>query len=45
MLSTILELAGFGLLVLAAFLVSVPLGLAVAGLVVFGVGALLGRSE
>lgn len=41
MLSTALELAGFGLLVVAAFLVALPLGLAVLGLTLLGVGYLL----
>lgn len=42
--STILELAGFALLVAAAFTVAVPLGLAVAGVSAIAVGYLLGRS-
>ncbi len=43
MLSTALELTGFALLVAAATLVAVPLGLAVAGLSLVTVGYLMGR--
>ena len=43
MLSTVLELAGFGLLVLAAALVAVPLGIAVAGASCIVLGYLIGR--
>lgn len=44
-LTTGLELAGFALLVAAAFVVAVPLGLAVAGVSCLAVGFLLGRSS
>jgi|694.fasta_scaffold03440_3 hypothetical protein len=43
--STILELAGFALIVAAAFVVAVPLGLAVAGVSCVAIGYLLGRSS
>ena len=43
MLSTALELAGFALLVTAAALVAVPLGIAVAGASCIALGYLLGR--
>lgn len=43
--STILELAGFALVIAAAFAVALPLGLAVAGISCIGVGYLLGRSS
>lgn len=42
--STILELAGFALVIAAAFVVAIPLGLAVAGIACIGIGVLLGRA-
>jgi len=42
-LSTALELAGFGLLVIAAALVALPLGIAVAGASCIVLGYLIGR--
>ena len=45
MLSTALELAGFGLLVIAAALVAVPLGIAVAGGSCIVLGYLMGRDS
>ena len=43
MLSTALELAGFALLVVAAALVAVPLGIATAGASCIALGYLIGR--
>lgn len=43
MLSTLMELTGFALLVAAAALVSIPLGLAVAGVSFIALGYLIGR--
>jgi hypothetical protein len=43
MLSTALELAGFALIVTAAALVAVPLGMAAAGVSCILLGYLLGR--
>lgn len=43
--STILELAGFALVIAAAFTVAIPLGLAVAGISCIGIGILLGRAS
>lgn len=43
MLSTLLELVGFGLLVTAAALVSIPLGVAIAGASCICLGYLIGR--
>lgn len=45
MLSTVLELTGFGLLVAAAALVAIPLGIAVAGASFIILGYLLGRDS
>lgn len=43
MLSTVLELAGFALIVTAAALVAIPLGVAAAGVSCILLGYLLGR--